>query len=264
MEPHRPYLAPDEYITGDLPEVPFDLSTEAGQGQADNAIASGTLSEAEVAAIQENMRSRYDGEVRFWDDGMREVWDGLDALGLLDDALVVFWTDHGEELWDHGPPGHAWLLYHGENAAMMMFWAKNLQPGRWSGPVDPIDLAPTILQLEGVPIPDTVTGTPIGLAPADRARFAFTDGYRGPVNSMRKGTKLVHFRWLTLEDEPGLTVYDEATDPDELHSLYDPASPSDEVKALWDELLPQIHAAEPWVAEDPRHPAAVWPAGLPH
>ena len=267
FEPHRPYTAPAEHIVGleALPPVPFDLSSVPGQEAADRAMAAKppTVTDEEAEAIKESMRLRYAGEVRWLDAQLREIWADLDARGLLDDTLVVFWTDHGEELWEHGPAGHGYLLHRGENDGAAMFWAKNIVPGVWDGPTQGIDLTPTLLELYGLERPETVTGLPIGTAPADRVRFAFSDGFVGPVHSVRRGSSLLQFRWPEDEERENLELYDLSVDPRELTSLYDPSAPSDEVRELWDLLRPQVIAAEPWVLEDPRGFTVGWPAGLP-
>lgn len=265
FEPHRPYLAPEEHLVGleDLPPARFDLGTVAGQEAADAAMSADpplvTLEEADV--IKASMRLRYAGEVRWLDAQLREVWADLDARGLLDDTLVVFWTDHGEELWEHGPPAHGYLLHRAENDGAAMFWARDLVPGEWSGPTAGVDLAPTILSLLGLEVPPTVTGIPLGLAPADRVRTAFADAYSGPVQSVRRGSQLLQFRWPE-GPEPNVEHYDLASDPGEVVDLFDPDAPSDEVRELWDVLSAETAALEPWVAADPRGWTIGWPPGL--
>jgi arylsulfatase A-like enzyme len=266
FEPHRPYTPPEEYIVGleDLPPIAYDLSTVAGQEAADRDMSAQPpiLTEAEVDAIHHSMRLRYAGEVRLLDAGLREVWAGLEERGLLDDTLVVFWTDHGEELWEHGPPGHGYLLHRGENDAAAMFWAKNIVPGTWDGPTQSIDIAPTLLAHYGIERPASMTGLPIGTAPADRPRFALADGYMGPVQSVRRGSSLLQLRWARGREGENLEHYDLASDPTEERDLFDPTAPSDEVRALWELLRPQVEAAVPWIAEDPRGWEVDWPRGL--
>lgn len=267
FEPHRPYLAPDEYLVGldGLPELPFDLATVQGQENADTAMANGGVSDEVAEQIKTEMRLRYEGEVRWLDDQLRqEVFQGLEALGLLEDALVVLWTDHGEELWDHGPPGHAWMLHGGENDAVALFWAENVVPGTWTGPTDQVDLAPTVLEILGVEGAPTITGLAVGKAPADRARFSMSDGYVGPVQAVVKGDHKLHFRWADDGTHSNLELFDLASDPAESQDLYDPAAePSALLSELWGLLKPQVQALEPWIAEDPRGFTVDWPPNLP-
>jgi arylsulfatase A-like enzyme len=259
FEPHRPYTPPDQYLGAleGLPDVPFDLSTDDGQKAAVAAIASGSVSDEVAAVIEQSLAIRYDGEIRFLDDQLRDIWAELDQLGFLDDTLVVFWTDHGEELWDHDVTEHGKLLHAPENAAILWFWARDIVPGAWGGPVSMTDVAPTVLALLGLDIPDTVTGIPLGLAPADRVRYALSDAYLGPVAAVRQDRWKMQFRWGGQR----LMVFDAVADPLETTNVYDPADPR--TLSLWSLLKPQIEAAEPYVDQDPRGWDLVWPADLP-
>ena len=259
FEPHRPYTPPDTYLTSlaSLPEIPFDLTTTDGQKQAVQTLSRGTLDPEVAEAVRDHMRARYAAEIRYFDDQFRDMWADLDALGYLDDALIVFWTDHGEELWEHGLTEHGKLLHAQENAAVLWMWARNLIPDRYRGPVHHIDLAPTLLSLYDLPIPETVTGTPIGLEAPDRVRFAMSNAYTGPVLAVRRGEHKLHFRW---SGQP-TRVFDVVADPVEREDLFDPDDPT--TLALWDLLKPRIEQAIPYVADDPRRHELVWPADLP-
>ncbi len=264
FEPHRPYLPDDAYYEAlpTLPPVPFDLSTEGGQNAAEAAVGAQppVITGAETEAVKHHMRLLYQGEVRRFDRALAQLWQELEAEGMLDDTLVVFWTDHGEALWEHGVTEHGWFLHRNEADAIAFFWAKNIVPGAWAEPVEQIDLAPTVLALLGLERRPEVTGTPIGQGAPDRARFAMVDAIAGPVQSVRKGQHLMQFRWN--RQGPGIDLFDLEVDPDEQHNLYDPDAPSDAALELWSLLAPKVAALEPWL-DDPRQPVLVWPDGLP-
>ena len=91
----------------------------------------------------------------------------LDRLGLRDNTVVVFLADHGEMLGDH------WLLnkgpFHFDGILRVpLIWS---WPGRFPAGVQSdalvslLDVAPTILDLAGVPIPEG-TVPPVPEAPA--------------------------------------------------------------------------------------------------
>ncbi|MEQ1568933.1 MAG: sulfatase-like hydrolase/transferase [Myxococcota bacterium] len=259
FEPHRPYTPPLEYLEAleSLPEIPFDLSDEEGQTAAINAMNGGGLSEEVSQAIIAHMKVRYQGEVRSLDDGLRQVWTELDELGLLDDALVVFWTDHGEELWDHLLTEHGKLLFRTENDMTLFFWARNIVPGSYDGPVSGIDVTPTVLELLGLERADTMTGLPIGTAPPDRVRYGLTDAYIGPALTVRKNQWKMQFRWGGQR----VVVFDEVADPLELEDKFDPTDPV--TLELWELMKPRIEASIPYVEQDPRGWELVWPEDLP-
>ena len=44
----------------------------------------------------------YDASVRYVDSALKELVEGLEELGMLDDTLIVITSDHGESLTEHG------------------------------------------------------------------------------------------------------------------------------------------------------------------
>ena len=252
LEPHAPYDPPDEYLEGieALPPTTHDLANKDIQYELRDGW--GSLEEEERAVIEQHLRFRYEAEMKWMDEQIRLMFADLGARGLLDDTLVVVWTDHGEQFWEHGRHTHAYALYPEENDALAFFWATNIVPGAWTGPTTAIDLVPTLLGLYGIDRPDEVTGIPLGEAAEDRARVAFTLARSGPIQSVRKGSHRLQYRW-----SGGVEVYDRATDPTEQNNLYDinDATTLD----LWNELLPWIGVADAAVEER----SVTWPSGLP-
>ena len=107
------------------------------------------------------------GMVSFVDEQVGRVMAALDRLGLRENTVVVFLADHGEMLGDH------WLLnkgpFHFDGILRVpLIWS---WPGRFPAGVQSdalvslLDVAPTILDLAGVPIPEG-TVPPVPEAPA--------------------------------------------------------------------------------------------------
>lgn len=265
MEPHRPYDPPPEYLAGleDLPPVPYDLTTFDGHDQAVWDSLNG-MSAEDRAVLEQHMRLRYDGEAAWLDAQLGAWFAELGAGGWLDDALVVVWSDHGEQLWEHGYEAHAFTLFGEENDAILLFSAPGLAPAAWTRPTWQGDLAPTLLDLYRQPVPEVVTGLPLGRAPDDRPRFAFTRGKVGAFQSVRTGSDHLHFGWQDpaavepwMAPSQGVRYHDRASDPAEAVDRYDPADPR--VLAAWELLLPRIEAAAVLLPDEPLH----WPEGLP-
>jgi arylsulfatase A-like enzyme len=109
------------------------------------------VSEGYLASLQE----QYDTSLRFETDMVGEFLDALDDQGRLDAALVVLTADHGEELFDHGGFSHAYTL-HSELLRVPLFVKL---PGQTEArvvgdPVQLVDLAPTIMEVAGLPAKD--------------------------------------------------------------------------------------------------------------
>ncbi|MDX1385309.1 MAG: tetratricopeptide repeat protein, partial [Thermoanaerobaculia bacterium] len=121
-----------------------------------------------------------------------QLLDALDELGMADDTIVLITADHGEALGDHGEPGHGLFLY---DTTILVPLMLRLPDGRGSGREVPeqvrlIDVAPTLLELAGLPVPDGYAGE--SLAP-------FIDG-GGSARPAYSETffPLYHFGWKEL------------------------------------------------------------------
>lgn len=254
MEPHASYDPPAEYIVGeeDLEPWPKDLTNR--DNHYEDRAEWPAMTEDERALLEAHLRILYQGEIRHLDDELEEVWGKLDDEGLLDDTLVVVWNDHGEQFWEHGYQTHAYGLQKEENDGILMFWAKNIVPGRYAGPTSAVDLAPTVLDLMGVERPPEVTGYPLGEAPPDRVRYADALARLGGVNmAVKDGVKMV-FYWSGR-----VGVWDRRVDPEETNDLFDPSDPDQ--LALWSLVKAQAEAMAPLVVDG--NPAPNWPLVLP-
>ena len=225
---------------------PIDVAFEDRDEHYDANQEFGEWSEEEQAFISStSVRYR---ELQYTDDLMRAILSQAGSRGLLKDTMVVIWNDHGEQMFEHGLQTHAHTLHGEENDGILVFWARNIVPGSWTGPTASIDLAPTLLALQGVALPDEVTGVPLGQAASDRARFGWAVARGSPESSVTKdGWKLI-FEWS------GATwLYDRNTDPLERNNVYAPDHPR--ALELWGLLRPQVEREAPLF----RHAPIAWP-----
>jgi len=76
------------------------------------------------------VRGLYDADVAWLDRQLGRLLDGLEAQGLMDQALVVLVGDHGEELWDHGGGEHG-ATFHDEVVRVpLLVWGPGVTPGQ--------------------------------------------------------------------------------------------------------------------------------------
>ncbi len=94
----------------------------------------------------------YDGEIRYTDDGIGALLDGLRKRGLLNNTLIVVVGDHGEEFLDHGGTGHTWTCYEELVHVPLILHAPWLKPAAASfdEQVSITDIYPTVLSLLGI------------------------------------------------------------------------------------------------------------------
>jgi arylsulfatase A-like enzyme len=153
MEPHAPYDPPAARYPA-LP-VPIDAAGVRAANTKLKLKDGTTLTAADVDVL----RALYDQEVAELDDQVRGLFEALAAQHFLDDAIVVITADHGEEFKEHGGVSHGTALY-GETVRVPLIIQA---PGNVGGrvveeAVSLIDVAPTLLQLVGLPAVPTFEG----------------------------------------------------------------------------------------------------------
>ncbi len=126
---------------------------------------------------QLNKPDRYDDKVRQADGIIRDVFAALSAKQYLDDAIVVVTGDHGEGLgerhWAHG-----WHLYNEDIRIPMLFYDAPAASYPDLTFAAQVDIAPTILDRLGLPIPESWEGQSL-LAPSPK-RFTYHQTYFVP------------------------------------------------------------------------------------
>jgi arylsulfatase A-like enzyme len=118
-------------------------------------------------ATVQHIRDLYDGAVSDFDDTVGHVLRGLEARGLSRDTVVILTTDHGEDLYDPGSTlGHGTNFFGGDQNTRIPFLVRLPSRSGWLRPgekVDAItrnaDLAPTLLDLLALKVPEQMDGT---------------------------------------------------------------------------------------------------------
>jgi arylsulfatase len=113
---------------------------------------------------------RYLEEVRYVDLHVARLIAGLDAL---DEANAILLTaDHGEALGEDEyffAHGHSLGLDQIRVPLLVRLPARDFEARVSARPVSTLDIAPTLLQLAGLPIPPSFVGRPLPLAASDEA-----------------------------------------------------------------------------------------------
>jgi arylsulfatase A-like enzyme len=225
-------------------------------------VLSGRLDEDDARA---QVLAQYDGAIHAYDQAVLQLFEALERRGVQDRTVVVLVSNHGEELGEHG------LFEHGVHYDTVLHVPlfiydprREVAAGRVvSTTVQGIDIAPTLLELVGVPGDETMDGR--SLLPLMDGR---PDGYRErPVFSLSDDAtaswrgpelKLLVYPWRSPEwrgpvehkgpSQPNLhgrgpltgVLFRIDSDPGELHDLAG-AEPALLAEA-WQEL-------EPWLEE---------------
>ncbi len=205
IDPHSPYTPParfDRYADG-------SKSAATGSGE--------WLRRRDLGPEdRDRIRSLYDAEVAANDEAFADLIDHLRRMGRLDRTIVVFTSDHGEEFWEHGERGHGLALYEESiRVPLVLRYPPAVAAGmRVARPVQSVDVAPTILELVGLPAPAVLDGRTL-FAPREADAFASLR-LRGHNHlALREGPwKLI---WDLTSDKQQL--FDLSRSPDERHDV---------------------------------------------
>jgi arylsulfatase A-like enzyme len=236
MDPHSPYYPPleafralhGEDITPDRARYlneywkRSDLTSSGLQGRKDEVV------------------QLYDGGIRWVDQQIARLVDGLKQTKQWEDCVLALTADHGEEFLEHGGRYHAPVNLGEEIVHVPLLIrvpgerAQNIS----NSPMSHLHLAPTLLDLVGVKAPKTFQGRSMGAnfrngtAWDDPAVIECAYGCKNPFRiEGRIAPRLLGIRGsrfkLVMQMESGAIeeFYDLATDPAELNVLDGAALP---------------------------------------
>ncbi len=157
---------------------------------------------------------RYDAEIAFVDAEVGRLIASLHQL--RGPTIFVLTSDHGEEFKEHGGNYHGSSLYEEQIRVPLIIAVPGLKPTVVRSPAQLVDIAPTLLELLGIRVPESVRGRsllPELMGQGDPDRAAFSEVHTKKMVRWRHW-KLIHdFRRSTFE------LYDLLTDAAERVNL---------------------------------------------
>lgn len=173
IRPHPPFVAPAPYNSmldpADMPPAtaqpagqelhPFDAPAEQFRAVSDMVVGFDNLAESPQTTAM--MRAIYMGLVAELDHHIGRIITWLKDSGQYDETVIVVTADHGEMLGDYG----RWGKMHYHDAAFhvpLVIRMPGHDPARRGAmvnlPTESIDVTPTILDMLGIAVPDTMDG----------------------------------------------------------------------------------------------------------
>lgn len=208
-EPHYPYCPPEELVEhfGPAPDTPAEFIDRPYR----------PTSEPWVRA----MANRYDANVLEGDMMMGKFFDELKKHGLYDTSHILVGSDHGESF-ENGYIGHSGpAVEEGiTHIPILLRPPGGVKPTRIATPANHMDIAPTFLELLGLPPFPEFTGE--SLVPylkepervSDRVKFSISAsaffGRGGEIALYWKRYKLVY----STRDPDLLLLFDLEADPE--------------------------------------------------
>ncbi|MGK7294984.1 MAG: sulfatase [Candidatus Wenzhouxiangella sp. M2_3B_020] len=154
FEPHGPYDL-TEYSRRWMAETGYD-GILAENGATMDLLLKHTKEIIEREEDREALNKLYDGEVMLADRYFGEILARLEALGELENSVVVFTSDHGQGLGEQGRMGHGPVLW--EEVLQVPLVVRDFRAPATARTVAEtvglVDIAPTVAELAlDVPLP---------------------------------------------------------------------------------------------------------------
>lgn len=166
-------------------------------------------------------RGAYDGEVAFVDASIGKLRAGLP--GPPDTILTVVTADHGESLGEHGEAAHGFFIYDATILVPLVFHWPGRIGARESGEQPRlVDVAPTILDLIGLPALPSVDGVslrPLAEGRAQDVPPAYVETLQPWISYGWSPLKGLRTRALKLIEAPKPELFDLAADPQESRNV---------------------------------------------
>ncbi|WP_226576032.1 sulfatase-like hydrolase/transferase [Acuticoccus sediminis] len=159
----------------------------------------------------------YFANISEMDARLGEILDAIEASGR--DPVIAFWSDHGYMVGDHDLVGKFTPYEEATGAPLIFVDPESGARGvRHDGVVSLLDMMPTILDLVGVPIPETVEGHSLASVVSDPREP--TDGFALTAIMGSISMRTPRFRITRYEDNT-YELFDCRRDPAEAHNLVD-------------------------------------------
>jgi arylsulfatase A-like enzyme len=252
-DPHYPLDPPAKYRDLFYRGDPFDKSNRSlekwwdhpmGQMARDTWLRrpQGRITDADYVVAM------YDQEIRYLDDGVAALLGTLDELKLAEDTLVVLLADHGTSLTEQG----IFFEHHGLydctiHVPLIFRWPGHVpRGGRLPSMLQMSDVAPTILEAAGVPVPEEMEGVSAWKQVSGQQAGGGHDQvvsvectWQAKWSLRTERHKLIVSRDAGVRGGPPRELYDLLADPREERNLYE---------ALPDVARPLEEELESWIA----------------
>lgn len=186
------------------------------------------------------LRRAYYGLVTYVDQKVGEIVEALESTGQLDNTVLMFTSDHGDMLGERGMVQKRCFYEWSSRVPLLIAFPDGRFAGRRiTTPVSMMDLAPTILDVAGVPASDRlpmdaesllaelVSGPDPGSDPvsdSSTTRDVFSEYHVEKVRSACFMVRRENHKYIYIHGY-GAQLFDLANDPDERHNLVgDPAA----------------------------------------
>jgi len=241
FDPHGPFDPPqaylDRYDPASVPPPLFRESDLAEQSRNPGDFQNPARRPQEFDA--QGIVAAYYAMIELIDDNLGRLLHALDESGQRENTIVIFTSDHGEMLGDHGLLLKGCRFFEGlVRVPLIVRWPGHFPAGVVSNAlVELTDIAPTLLDAAGLPIPAQMSGR--SLLPVLRGEKAAEDhrafvrceyyqalnhnapgrvGWNGTYATMLRNRR---YKLVVYHGHNYGELYDLEADPDEFDNRWD-------------------------------------------
>lgn len=243
QQPHPP-LVPLQCYLDMYSDDEIDLPTQGEWDDEKNLAIEALQDTATVYTNKEMIRSKraFYAACTHVDHQIRLLIGSLREAGLLDNTIILFTSDHGDMLFDHNMVAKR-VFY--DNSANVPLIISGKPVEKYRGMVDKsligqTDIMPTLLDLCGIEIPETVEGI-----------SAFSKQKRdmlyGEISEGDKATRMVHdgrYKLIYYPVGNYIQLFDIENDPDEKTNLANDSSCANIKQKLTDYLIANLYKGD--------------------
>lgn len=188
---------------------------------------------SEWAEKTRSLLSGYYAHVSALDEQLGRIWSLLQEEGIEDETIFIYTSDHGDMIGSHGHENKQWPWDESIRVPFLLHYpaAFGNESRRVDIPFSTIDIMPTLLDLCGISVPDTVEGKsfkPYLLgeegAPVEAALIEcvhpFGQFIRSDGGKEYRGIRTGRYTYVRDRNGPWL-LYDNYEDPYQLINLID-------------------------------------------
>ena len=249
-DPHEPWDPPRWYVERYLPDYDGRVVAPCYWEYEERGVSEEDLKVAHAC---------YCGEVSMVDRWVGRLIDKLEAMGLMENTAIIFTADHGFYFGEHGQFGKARLekgkwfrspIYEEVARIPLLVYIPGVEPRRTNALVSAVDIMPTVLEMAGVEIPETVQGRslmPIIRGEEERGRdFVVTSlplynpgDVTRAVDAFERN--VVEFVPSTITTEEWSLLYSAEGQPVELYNLREDPKQERDVSSEHPDVVKELH-----------------------
>ncbi|UCG59586.1 MAG: sulfatase-like hydrolase/transferase [Phycisphaerales bacterium] len=198
--PHDPNVAPSPYYEAfDPAKIRLPANRHVREKRFEKNWSREIVRALGEPGLREFLRVYY-AMVKLIDDQVGRILETLNALGKMDDTIIIFTADHGDMMGGHGMVWKSTSAFYEEvvRVPLLVRYPRKFKPQLSDLAADSTDLMPTLLELTGHPIGRQVQGQSLvpfltaARDPSEARRYTYCERVRPHPQGRRKvlpGTK---------------------------------------------------------------------------